>query len=137
MMYGISAILFLLWLLGMAFQYTMGGFIHLLLVIALLVILLKVIGGRNSSEYFTESRLKYLHQGFVMNKTMSFVLLFGGILLLLFAIQQTESFSLEVSHILNSTVPTKILWVYVAGVIGSSIGLVGLLNAFKKDMKRR
>ncbi|MFA6457454.1 MAG: DUF3185 family protein [Bacteroidota bacterium] len=68
---------------------------------------------------------------------MSFVLLFGGILLLLFAIQQTESFSLEVSHILNSTVPTKILWVYVAGVIGSSIGLVGLLNAFKKDMKRR
>jgi hypothetical protein len=35
-----------LWLLGLATSYTVGGFIHVLLVIALVVILLRVISGR-------------------------------------------------------------------------------------------
>ena len=136
MMYGISALIFSFWLLGMVFQYTMGGFIDLLPVIALLVILLRVIGGRNSYKYFTESHIKYLHESFAMNKTVSFILLFGGIALLLFGIQETETFSADVSRILNATLPTKVLWMFVAGVIGSSIGLVGLLTAFKKEMKK-
>jgi hypothetical protein len=42
----IAVILIILWLLGWLGSYTMGGFIHLLLVIAVVVILLRVIQGR-------------------------------------------------------------------------------------------
>jgi len=43
----IAVILIVLWLLGLVSSYTMGGFIHVLLVIAIVVILVRVIGGRN------------------------------------------------------------------------------------------
>ncbi len=42
----IAVVLVLLWLLGFVSSYTMGGFIHLLLVIAVVVILIRVIRGR-------------------------------------------------------------------------------------------
>jgi hypothetical protein len=42
----IAAILIILWILGLVSSYTMGGFIHVLLVIALVVIVLRVIQGR-------------------------------------------------------------------------------------------
>lgn len=42
----IVAILLVLWLLGMVSSYTIGGFIHILLVLAIVVILLRVIQGR-------------------------------------------------------------------------------------------
>ena len=46
MLYTIAVILVVLWLLGLVSSYTMGGFIHVLLVIAVIVILLQVISGR-------------------------------------------------------------------------------------------
>jgi hypothetical protein len=46
MLYTIAVILIVLWLLGLVSSYTMGGFIHILLVIAIVVILLRVISGR-------------------------------------------------------------------------------------------
>jgi len=46
MLYTIAVVLVLLWLLGLVTSYTMGGFIHILLVIALVVVLLRVINGR-------------------------------------------------------------------------------------------
>ncbi len=46
MLYTIAVILIILWLLGMVTSYTMGGFVHILLVIAIIVILLRVISGR-------------------------------------------------------------------------------------------
>lgn len=42
----IAVILIILWLLGLVSSYTMGGFIHILLIIAIVVILLRVIQGR-------------------------------------------------------------------------------------------
>ena len=42
----IAVILIILWLLGLVSSYTMGGFIHLLLVIAVVVILVRVLQGR-------------------------------------------------------------------------------------------
>ena len=42
----IVILLVVLWLLGMVSSYTMGGLIHILLVIAIVVVLLRVIGGR-------------------------------------------------------------------------------------------
>ncbi|MEO8158823.1 MAG: lmo0937 family membrane protein [Betaproteobacteria bacterium] len=46
MLYTIAVILIVLWLLGLVTSTTMGGFIHILLVIAIVVILLRVISGR-------------------------------------------------------------------------------------------
>jgi hypothetical protein len=46
MLYTIAVVLVILWLLGMVSSVTMGGFIHVLLVIAIVVILLRVISGR-------------------------------------------------------------------------------------------
>jgi len=42
----IAVILIILWLLGLVSSYTMGGFIHILLVVAIVVILVRVIQGR-------------------------------------------------------------------------------------------
>ncbi len=46
MLYTIAVVLLILWLLGLITSYTMGGFIHVLLVIAIVVVLLRVISGR-------------------------------------------------------------------------------------------
>jgi hypothetical protein len=46
MLWTIFVILLIMWALGMVSSYTLGGFIHILLVIALVVVLLRVIQGR-------------------------------------------------------------------------------------------
>jgi hypothetical protein len=46
MIWTIFVILLVLWLLGLVSSYTMGGFIHILLVIALVLLLFQLIGGR-------------------------------------------------------------------------------------------
>ncbi len=46
MLWTICVILIVLWLLGMVSSYTMGGLIHILLVIAIIVVLVRVIQGR-------------------------------------------------------------------------------------------
>jgi len=46
MLYTIAVVMVVLWLLGLVSSYTMGGFIHVLLVIAVIVIILQVISGR-------------------------------------------------------------------------------------------
>lgn len=47
MLYTIAVVLIVLWLLGMVSTYTMGGLIHILLVIAIVAVLLRVISGRS------------------------------------------------------------------------------------------
>jgi hypothetical protein len=46
MLYTIAVVLIILWLLGLVTSYTIGGFIHILLVIAVVVVLLRLISGR-------------------------------------------------------------------------------------------
>jgi hypothetical protein len=48
MLYTLAVVLVVLWLLGLVSSYTMGGFIHILLVIAIVVVLLNVISGRKA-----------------------------------------------------------------------------------------
>ena len=48
MLWTIATILFVLWALGLATAYTLGGFIHILLVLAIVVILIQVIQGRRT-----------------------------------------------------------------------------------------
>ena len=47
MLYTIAVVMILLWLLGLVSSYTMGGFIHILLVVAIVIVLLRIIQGRN------------------------------------------------------------------------------------------
>ena len=47
MLWTIAVILLILWALGMVSSYTLGGFIHLLLVLAIIVVLIRVIQGRS------------------------------------------------------------------------------------------
>jgi hypothetical protein len=48
MLWTITVILIILWILGLVSSHTMGGFIHILLVVAVVVILLNIIRGRKS-----------------------------------------------------------------------------------------
>lgn len=46
MLYTIAVVLIILWLLGLVTSYTLGGFIHILLVVAIVIVLLRVIRGQ-------------------------------------------------------------------------------------------
>ena len=48
MLWTIAVILLVLWLLGLVTSYTMGGFIHVLLVIAIVVVILNLVRGRRA-----------------------------------------------------------------------------------------
>jgi hypothetical protein len=49
MLYTIAVVLLILWILGLVSSYTLGGFIHILLVVAVVMILLNLISGRRSA----------------------------------------------------------------------------------------
>lgn len=53
MLYTLALVLIILWITGMVSSYTVGGLIHVLLVIAIVVILLRVISGRGSNTVGT------------------------------------------------------------------------------------
>ena len=48
MLYTVAIVLVILWLLGLVSSYTMGGFIHILLVVALIVIVVNFLSGRKA-----------------------------------------------------------------------------------------
>lgn len=48
MLWTIAVILLVLWLLGLVSSYTLGGFIHVLLVLALVIVLINIIQGRRA-----------------------------------------------------------------------------------------
>jgi hypothetical protein len=49
MLYTIAVVLLFLWLLGLVTSYTIGGFVHVLLVVAVILVLLRVIGWRGTT----------------------------------------------------------------------------------------
>ncbi len=46
MLYTIAIVLIVLWLLGLVTSYTLGGFIHILIVVAIIIVLVRLISGR-------------------------------------------------------------------------------------------
>jgi hypothetical protein len=46
MLWTLAVVLIILWLLGLVSSYTMGGFIHILLVVAIIIVLVRIIQGR-------------------------------------------------------------------------------------------
>jgi len=56
MLYTLALILIIAWLLGLVSSYTMGGFIHVLLVVALVVVLVRVIQGKRINHNVRQPR---------------------------------------------------------------------------------
>ncbi len=67
-----------------------------------------------------------------MNKVVSLVILAGGIVLVVFGVAATESFSSDVSRFFTGSPTDKAIWLLVSGVVAIIIGLVGLLRGQTK-----
>jgi hypothetical protein len=63
-----------------------------------------------------------------MNKTISLAILAGGILLVIFGINASNSVSSDISRIFTDAPTDKAIWMLVGGVVASIIGLVGVLR---------
>lgn len=50
MMYTIAVVLIVLWLLGLLMSYTLGGWIHVLLAVAVILVLVKLFGGQGQGQ---------------------------------------------------------------------------------------
>jgi hypothetical protein len=62
----------------------------------------------------------------VMNKILSLALLVGGVVLIIFGIQATNSFSSDVSRFFTGSPTDKAVWMLIGGVVAAVVGLVGL-----------
>jgi hypothetical protein len=63
-----------------------------------------------------------------MNKALSIALLVGGVVLLVFGFQASDSFSSDVSRAFTGNPTDKTMWLLIGGAVLSVIGLVGLFT---------
>ena len=63
-----------------------------------------------------------------MNKGVSLAILAGGILLIIFGVSATKSFSSDISRFFTGSPTDKAIWMLVGGAVATIIGLVGLLR---------
>jgi hypothetical protein len=67
-----------------------------------------------------------------MNKPISATLLVGGIVLAVFGINATQSFSSDVSRFFTGSPTDKAVWMLIGGVVASILGLAGLFLGSKR-----
>jgi hypothetical protein len=67
-----------------------------------------------------------------MNKIIFLALLVGGVALIIFGIQATESFSSDVSRFFTGSPTDKAIWMLIGGIIATVIGLAGSLRGVKQ-----
>ena len=63
-----------------------------------------------------------------MNRAVSLALLAGGILLIIFGIMASTSFTSDISRFFTVSPTDKAIWMLVGGVVASVVGAVGLLR---------
>ena len=63
-----------------------------------------------------------------MNKLISLVILAGGIVLVVFGVSATKSFSSDISRFFTGSPTDKAIWMLVGGIVAIIIGLAGLLR---------
>ena len=63
-----------------------------------------------------------------MDKTISLAILAGGILLVVFGVNASNSVSSDISRIFTDAPTDKAIWMLVGGIVATIIGLVGLLR---------
>jgi hypothetical protein len=68
-----------------------------------------------------------------MNKVVSLAILAGGILLIIFGISATKSFSSDISRFFTGSPTDKAIWMLVGGAVATVIGLVGLMRWSKES----
>jgi hypothetical protein len=61
-----------------------------------------------------------------MNKVVSLTILAGGILLIIFGISASKSFSSDISRFFTGTPTDKAIWMLVGGAVATVVGLAGL-----------
>lgn len=67
-----------------------------------------------------------------MNKLVSLVLLVGGIILLIYGIQASESIGSEFSRLFTGSPTDKTMWMLIGGAIATVVGAGGLITGSKK-----
>jgi Co/Zn/Cd efflux system component len=67
-----------------------------------------------------------------MNKLISLAILAGGIVLVVFGVAATESFSSDISRFFTGSPTDKAIWMLVVGIVAIIIGLAGLLRGQHK-----
>ena len=68
-----------------------------------------------------------------MNKVVSLAILAGGILLIIFGVSATKSFSSDISRFFTGSPTDKAIWMLVGGAVATVIGLVGLMRWSKES----
>ncbi len=67
-----------------------------------------------------------------MDKTISLVILGGGILLVIFGLNASNSISSDISRVFTDSPTDKAIWMLVGGVVASGVGLAGMLRGSKR-----
>jgi len=67
-----------------------------------------------------------------MNKVVSLVILVCGIVLVIYGVAASESFSSDISRFFTGSPTDKTIWLLVGGIVATIIGLVGLLRGQTK-----
>jgi Protein of unknown function (DUF3185) len=66
-----------------------------------------------------------------MNKPLSLALLVGGIVLIIYGISASESFSSDVSNFFTGSPTDKTIWLLIGGVVAAAIGAGGMMRGSK------
>ena len=66
-----------------------------------------------------------------MNKPLSLALLAGGILLIIFGVNASNSFGSDISRFFTGSITDKAIWMLVGGAVAAVVGLVGLMRGSK------
>jgi hypothetical protein len=67
-----------------------------------------------------------------MNKLIFVGLLVGGIVLIIFGVQATNSFSSDVSRFFHGSPTDKAIWMLIGGIVATVVGLFGTLRGSKR-----
>ena len=81
---------------------------------------------RNVGTFRADSR-----EDFFMNKAVSLAILAGGILLLIYGVSASKSFSSDISRFFTGSPTDRAIWMLVGGAVAIIIGLGGLLRGSK------
>ena len=68
-----------------------------------------------------------------MNKLISLAFLVGGIVLIIYGVNATNSFTSDVSRFFTGSPTDKAVWMLIGGIIASIIGLTGTLRSSKQS----
>jgi membrane protein insertase Oxa1/YidC/SpoIIIJ len=116
----IALLTFVLWTIGMVSGNTMSGFIHVFLVLSILTALLRMLSPGRSVFVFKTEHLKNSFRQYTPSNVLALTLLAIGLMFMLFGVSRmnTEGAPFD-----------QTLMMFVAGIVGTSVGFIGLLRA--------